>query len=269
MSDEAGRQLFLDLDDPAPRALAIPGGEVVLVSVRGPGKAVNEDAAAVVPFGAGGLIAVADGMGGHAAGARASRTALETLLGRIAEAGQRGEPLRHATLDGIEAANRGVLEMGVGAGTTLAAAIVRDHRARAVHVGDSMVLHVGQRGRIKALTIPHSPTGYAVEAGLMEEGAALLHEERHVITNFVGSEAMRIELGASIPLARRDTLLVASDGLCDNLTLDEIVGFVRRGPLDAAATGMTELARERMRTERAAVPGKPDDLTFLLYRRGA
>ncbi len=245
----------------------VPGGEVVAYRRAGPGHAECEDAAAVVSSTAGTLLLVADGMGGQPAGARASQLAIEEVAARVlAEVGEGGE-LRHALLDGIEAANRAVRALGVGAGTTLAAMAVRaDGHARAVHVGDSVVLHLGQRGRMKAKTVPHSPTGLLVEAGTIDEAEALRHEDRHLVTNYIGQEGMRIEVGASKRVMPRDTLIAASDGLADNLDLEEIVNRVRRGPLLAAGEALCELARQRMERPGPSDPSKPDDLTFLLYR---
>ena len=241
-------------------------GEVVVFSTAGPGKSINEDAAAVAWRGKEGVLAVADGMGGMNAANNASRAALESLTARLAQDTDVDAPLRHAVLEGFERANAAVLSLGVGAGTTLAALVLRKGAAQSVHVGDSMVLHVGQRGRVKALTIPHSPIGYAVEAGWLDKNDALHHDELHVISNFVGFEGMRIDLGAKIPVARRDTLLLASDGLADNLQLEEIVEIVRKGPLIKAGESLARLARERMAKPDAGMPSKPDDLTFVLYR---
>jgi serine/threonine protein phosphatase PrpC len=139
---------------------------------------------------------------------------------------------------------------------------------RSYHVGDSFVLVAGQRGRIKLQTIAHSPVGYAVEAGMLDEQEAMHHEERHVISNAVGSSDMRIELGAPLALAPRDTLLVASDGLSDNLHMEEIVAAIRTGPLLTVSRTLAERALARMRGEGGSEPSKPDDLTFMLFRPG-
>ncbi len=267
MAERSDAVLFLEHKDEEPTSLSFGEGEVVAFSTSAPLKETNQDAAAVLFYPGGGVIAVADGMGGQSAGERAARITLETLSVGAVLGRDRGDSLREVVLDAIEAANRAVLNLGVGAGTTLAALIVRAGRARPIHVGDSMVLHVGQRGRIKTQTVSHSPTGYGVEAGLLDEDEALHHEERHLISNYVGKEGMHIEIGSSVPIARRDTLLVASDGLADNLTVDEIVEIVRKGPLLQAGRELSSLARERMATKRAEFPSKPDDLTFLLYRR--
>jgi serine/threonine protein phosphatase PrpC len=128
---------------------------------------------------------------------------------------------------------------------------------------------VGQRGRIKQRVVPHSPTGFAVEAGLLDEHEAVQHDQRHVLFNVVGSPDMRVEVGSALQLAVHDTVLLASDGLFDNLFIDEIVDTIRVGPLASAADKLVERARARMQGDGAAdSPCKPDDLTIVLYRRG-
>jgi serine/threonine protein phosphatase PrpC len=247
------------------------GGTAAVFTTRSPQKATpNEDVAALWPAAAGsGVLAVADGLGGHAGGERASRLAIETI-GRSIQASPASdgprEALRGAILDGIEAANRTVRELGTGAATTLALVEIQDRLIRPYHVGDSVILLTGQRGKLKLQTISHSPIGYAVEAGLMNEEDAIHHEARHVISNVIGSEEMRIEIGPLIEMAARDTLLLASDGLLDNLLPGEIVEFVRSGPLASGVAAMIAEAQQRMAGQNAGGPSKPDDLTVIAYR---
>ena len=75
-----------------------------------------------------------------------------------------------------------------------------------------------------------------------------------------------LALGPTLELSARDTLLLASDGLFDNLYVDEIVERVRRGPLEAAGRRLAEECARRMSREREGRPSKPDDVTFLVYR---
>jgi PPM family protein phosphatase len=249
------------------------GGSVAVFTTRSPHKeTANEDVAALWPIGrTSGVLAVADGLGGHVGGERASRRAAEAVQKSLQEAmpaEQDGEPveLRAAILNGIEAANESVRELGTGAATTMALVEIQDRTIRPYHVGDSAILLTGQRGKLKLQTIPHSPIGYAVEAGLMREEDAIHLEERHVISNVIGSEQMRIEIGSPIEMAPRDTLLLASDGLFDNLLPDEIVEAVRSGPLDEAVGELVATARDRMAKQDGPAPCKPDDLTVIAYR---
>lgn len=165
------------------------GGSVVIFTTRSPQKETpNEDVAALWPVGlTSGVLAVADGLGGHAGGERASRLATEAIQKSLQAAppAAEGEPtdLRAAILDGIEAANQTVRDLGTGAATTMALVEIQDRTIRPYHVGDSAILVTGQRGKVKLQTIPHSPIGYAVEAGLMKEEEAIHHEARHVISS--------------------------------------------------------------------------------------
>jgi serine/threonine protein phosphatase PrpC len=78
---------------------------------------------------------------------------------------------------------------------------------------------------------------------------------------------MRVEIGPALDLALRDTVLLASDGLFDNLFIDEIVDIIRTGPLPAAADRLVEAARKRMEGDGSdGHPCKPDDLTVVLFR---
>jgi serine/threonine protein phosphatase PrpC len=130
-----------------------------------------------------------------------------------------------------------------------------------------MILAVGQRGRVKLQTVSHSPVGYAYEAGLLDETEAMHHEDRHLVSNVIGSPDMRIEIGPPVCLAPRDTLLLASDGLLDNLYNDEIVERARKGPLKGVVHSLAGACRERMTHPQQGAPSKPDDLTLVVFRR--
>jgi serine/threonine protein phosphatase PrpC len=262
---------FLDRDMVEAEARSMAGGQVVVYSSRCPEKTTpNEDAAALIPLGdAAGVLVVADGMGGGQAGEQASRIATECMVTTIEEGDDDETLLRTAILNGFERANEAILERGVGAATTLAVIEISEQVVRPYHVGDSMILVVGQRGKVKLQTTPHSPVGFAVEAGMLDEKDAIHHEDRHVVSNVIGSSEMKIEIGSPVKLALCDTVLVASDGLFDNLHVPEIVETIRKGKLMKAAGKLIEAARRRMAGSAETKPSKPDDLTFILYRRGA
>lgn len=149
-----------------PELLRVGPGLVAVISSPKPDSAsTNEDAAAVVPVDQNsGVLAVADGVGGSKFGEVASRIALETLSKAVNKAQADRSDLRAAILDGFEQANRAVLDLGQGAATTLAVVEIRDNTYRTYHVGDSFVLVIGQRGKLKLQTVPHSPVGYAIES---------------------------------------------------------------------------------------------------------
>lgn len=252
--------------------IAFGAGQAAVFSTRSPTKTTaNEDAAAVIPLGEAGLVlVVADGVGGAAAGETASALAVTAMRECLASAIERQASIRTAILDGFDLANERVLALGTGAATTLSVVEIQQGVFRPYHAGDSLILAVGLRGKIKLQTAAHSPVGFAIAAGLLAEAEAMHHDERHLVSNVIGASDMRIELGPITKLARRDTVLVASDGLSDNLHTAEIVELMRKGSLSQAADRLQELSQSRMRafTDPASTsgPSKPDDLSFVLFR---
>jgi len=261
--------IFTDVDMTRGEQFELGAGEAVVLSIPKPGReGPNEDAAALISLAEEVAVAVvSDGAGGHPGGAEAASLAIRAVCESVAELGDDLHNLRDAIINGFESADRAISALGTGAAATLAVVEIQGSRMRAYHAGDSMVLVTGQRGRIKWLTIPHSPVGYAVEAGLLDRGDALHHEDLHLVSNLLGGQGMRIELGAALELSPRDTVVLASDGLSDNLHLDEIVERIRKGPLPHAVAELAALGRERMAAPSDGAPSKPDDLTFIAIRR--
>lgn len=288
------QQHFDKLREPLPDVtqVQLAAGEAAWISLKSPAKpGPNEDAVAVIrvpPDGA--LLLVADGLGGHRGGRRASQLMRSQL---VKAARKMSEPRptspvvisgvisvpsnapevpwsardhRSSILDEIEKVNQRLLRARVGAATTLALLELRGTRVRTYHVGDSEILIVSQRGRLKYSTVSHSPVGYAVESGMLTEEEALLHPDRHLVSNVVGSDQMSVELGPWVALSPRDTVLLASDGLFDNLLQWEIIELIRKGKLADGVRNLAELARSRMVFPSPEYPSKPDDLSILAYR---
>lgn len=210
---------------------------------------------------------VADGMGGTPAGREASSMAVNAIHSSLKYANFHHSSLRENILDGIEQANDNINSLGVGAGSTLAAIELNEHTLRPYHVGDSMILVIGQKGKIKLQTTSHSPVGYAVQAGMLDEDEAIHHQERHLVSNSLGSPEMHIEVGPALSLTRYDTVLLATDGLFDNLLISEIIERIRKGSLKTASISLIDECSKRMRHPDLDQPSKPDDMTFILYRR--
>ncbi|MFK8029323.1 MAG: PP2C family serine/threonine-protein phosphatase [Gammaproteobacteria bacterium] len=211
---------------------------------------------------------VADGLGGHRAGAEASATAIKSLFKTLRNHDLE-RSLRTTMMNGLEQGNQQVIDVGGGAATTIIGAIIHKRELRVYHIGDSGGLLVGQRGVVKLKTIAHSPVGHAEASGLIDEEMALAHESRHIVSNVLGSTEMSIEVGPVVELARYDTLLLCSDGLLDNLRIHEIVDIIRKGNLRVVAEKLRKRIQERMTTLTIDHPCKPDDLSFVLYRRNS
>lgn len=259
--------IYSAADLEAPRAGRFLHGHVACFTHKGPDKVQNEDALAIIPTNDhSGIMVVADGLGGQPRGDLAARTVIEA----ITEVTAAGHPsLREAILHGIDQANRRIMEDGYYGGSTLAVLEIEGRHVRPYHIGDAFVIVTGQRGKIKFQSIAHSPVGYAVESGLIDENDAVHHHERNLVSNFVGTTEMYIDIGPRIELDPRDTILIASDGLSDNLYVEEIVETVRVGPLAKAAAHLQSETRDRMVNRGGELPSHPDDLTFCLFRLDA
>lgn len=263
-------------------------GEAALFSMKSPVReSANQDSLGAFSVNDDrGLLVVADGVGGHRGGRRASQSlvrAIEKTADAIRKSIDRPPVLisktipvdvnpssidtRGQILEQLDRVNRRLLKRGSGAATTLAMVEIQGNKARTYHVGDSEILIVSQRGRIKYRTVAHSPVGYAHEAGMLTEEEALVHSERHLISNIVGCDHMSIECGPWIKLSARDTVLIGSDGLFDNLKQSEIVDLIRVGRLEESVQALAEKAVNRMVQPAYGLPSKNDDLTMVVYRR--
>lgn len=211
------------------------------------------------------VFAVADGCGGMRGGQLASRLALQHLGASLAQNGSAPNGLRAAILDGIESANDAIRGLRMGAACTMAVVEYSGGRIRPYHVGDSKILVMGSRGRVHYESICHSPVGFAVESGWLEADEAMHHEDRHLVSNVVGCESMRIEIGPTMTLGSRDTLVIASDGLFDNVSTQEVIARLRKGPLQREVTDIMELATARMHGIEGE-PSKPDDISLIAVR---
>ncbi len=244
--------------------------EIVVFSSRSPAKTTrNEDSVAWVSWTGALLIVLADGVGGQPGGGDASELAVRLMVDRFKNINDEQitlEVFREGILDAFERANGEIQSLAIGSGTTLTAVAVAGDSVRVFNVGDSSSLICGGKGKIKFTNTPHSPTGYAVAAGLLNEDDALHHDDRHLISNVVGSPDMHIDIGPVIKLDKLDRLVVASDGLWDNMYMDEVITAVRVLPLSKAAQLIIKTCDNRMSNDGDNWPGHADDLSFVVVR---
>lgn len=251
-----------------PRLYEFSAGEVCVFTTARPGKDLNEDSFMISETGPSSLfLAVADGVGGHQKGDVASSEAISALCEKLGSPIiDSDEGLRPQILSSFESANQRVLAVGGGAATTLVACEINRDHLRTYNVGDSRLMHMGARGKIKYFTVAHSPVGYGMEAGLIQPDDALTHEDRHLVNNVVGTVGMSMDVSTPLAMAANDLVLLASDGLYDNLKEEEIVGAITRGSLLVRMNALVEKCRFRMTNEEPEQASNPDDLTIILFR---
>ena len=83
---------------------------------------------------------------------------------------------------------------------------------------------------------------------------------------FVNFKPPEDEIGPPLPLLPHDTLLLAIDGLTDNLHTQEIVDRIRAGPLAGVLGEVVAACADRMCNPSEGAPSKPDDLACILFR---
>lgn len=187
---------------------------------------VNEDACLERPHvGAGGLWAVADGMGGHTAGDVASRVVIDAL--REVQPAADEASFSNYVQQAVARANTNLLEQAAyqyqnrTVGTTVAILLAYDRSGVCLWAGDSRIYRL-RNGQLQQLTHDHSHVQELVDRGVLEPAAARHHPMANVITRAVG---VRHELSLDsgrFDLAGGDVFLLCSDGLSKLLTDDEI-----------------------------------------------
>ena len=270
MSSSLTSRIWYEFDSNSLETVELSNGQAVIYSRRCPTRdsTPNEDAACIVEVAeCQSVLAVADGVGGGMSGNKASRCVIEQLARACLEgtddSRQKRAGLRCQIIDAIETANDEILSWGVGAATTMTAVELKDGNFRYFHVGDSGALITSNRGTIRFSTVGHAPVAQAVAIGMLDSKEAIGHVDQNLITNCVGCSKMRIEFGIFQPVSIRDTLIIASDGLFDNLTKQEIADFIRKGSLIEQVNRLVQAAESRMEDE----AGKPDDLTVICFRK--
>jgi protein phosphatase len=201
-----------------------------------------------------GLYAVADGMGGHLGGERASKMAVEVLekemrarLGSLIDAnGGVSQALGEAT----RLASQAIYETAqispdhAGMGTTLTGLCFHGQSLTLCHVGDSRAYLV-RDGRARQLTEDHSWIQEQVRAGLLSPGDAMASRFRNIITRSVGFEPSVTPDLFTMPVEAGDCYLVCSDGLSNYFSAEEIGRIVAGQFYSEAGRALVEIANER------------------------
>ena len=257
--------------------VALPEGTVRLTfsahTDRGVVRRINEDSLLAAPP----LFIVADGMGGHAFGDRASQTAVHTFASEFA-ADVAATPER--ILETLRLANDAVIELtadegpgGAISGTTLTGvALVEsdddDLRAAynwmAFNVGDSRT-YVWDGDSLTQLSVDHSAVQEMVDLGLITRREAELHPDRNIVTRALGAD---VEVDADVwlvPLAGHQTFVLCSDGLTKELSDADIARIIATSDAERRNDSQTPSATLAERLVDAAVAaGGTDNVTVVV-----
>lgn len=213
------------------------------------------------------LLAVADGMGGAAAGEVASKLAMEVLddsFSRYVEEMNAGRPvvgLDKLADKAIKLANRRVHAAAVknegrrGMGTTLTLVAMMGNKAYLGHVGDSRA-YLARGDKIYQLTKDHSWVEEQLEKGLLSEEEAKVHEWRNLITRALGTRPYVAPDIVEISVKKRDVFVISTDGLHGLVSPEEILSEIRRTQNHQSSVEfLIALANDR---------GGPDNITLVI-----
>jgi len=218
----------------------------------------NEDSFAMVPEL--GLVVVADGMGGHAAGEQASAIAVESIPNFVRdnlaslvewEASPQGESPQGRILSGsVQRACYDIHSTArenpalQGMGTTVVCVWARGSRVAVSHVGDSRVYL--QRGNsVLQVTDDHSLVNEQVKAGVITFEQAKTSRFKNIITRSVGFEPDVAVDCYMLDAEPGDKILLCSDGLSNFVEVAEVGGALATLSLDAVPEQLINLANQR------------------------
>lgn len=202
----------------------------------------------MMPFG---LYIVADGMGGHANGHVASKTASRMMARDVINkiympllAGKPNPtPIQEVMADAVRMANTAIYELDESdSGTTLSTALILGRRLHVSHVGDSRI-YLMTDGELEAVTKDHSLVNRMQEVGQLTAEEATIFQYRHVLLRALGqTEEVDSDTFMRL-LPRNGKLLLCSDGLCGLVPDDAIAAIMQQEiPVDETADQLLQAA---------------------------
>lgn len=204
-----------------------------------------------------GLWAVADGLGGHAAGDLASRAVArrlegvaerDDLTGMLAAA---GEALHQANAELFELEAR--FGRGRAPGSTVAVLLIRGDEAAVTWAGDSRIYRL-RGGQARQVTRDHSHVQELIDEQLIRPEEAESHPMAHAITRAVGIDRMLELESARLEVLPGDRFLLCTDGLSRLLSLAEIQDRMKMESQEESVQSLLDTALER---------GAPDNITVV------
>jgi len=219
----------------------------------------NEDSGFVSPQ----IIAVADGMGGHAAGEVASRIAVEvlhslipTLVATDIDEDSVEDLLMHSlhSIDSEISVVTGEEIEKRGMGTTLTALLIRDKYISLLHVGDSRCYRL--RGNtLEQLSNDHTVIQELLDQGAISPAEAVEHPQRSMLTQALRGDGDVTPVLQMYEVKKGDRYLLCSDGLSGVLTDKEIKIGLKKSDKDEAVKFLVDATY---------VNGAPDNVTVLI-----
>ena len=224
--------------------------ELAYLTTTGKVRLKNEDTVLLVGDEKQGLAVVADGMGGHAAGEKASAIVYQVFADAYVDMPSRPGELSSWIEQQVQEANSQILQYSKAenlavVGTTMACVCWSDELLVIGHVGDSRVYAV-EDGQLRQLTDDHSYVNMLKQLGELSEEEVENHPRRNVITRSIGSNEV-VDVDVQVRDAPDyEIVLVCSDGLTDEVPYEVIQQLLQEdAPLEKIVERLVSEANER------------------------
>ncbi|HHT47585.1 MAG TPA: Stp1/IreP family PP2C-type Ser/Thr phosphatase [Firmicutes bacterium] len=231
----------------------------------------NEDCYFIPPEKGPFIFAVADGMGGHAAGEVASSLSIEALEKNIARFSDKLQSyslneMKNFLKESILKANKEIFDIQSqssdlkGMGTTFTVAVFFHQELLIGHIGDSQAYLFNESGYVQ-ITEDHSLVAELLKNGEIEPDEVYDHPQRHLLTRALGtSSSLNIDFYTE-GIKPGDCILLCTDGLTNVLRPAEIRDIIFE--YDYRESNNLEKVADRL-LNKANELGGPDNITFEL-----
>ena len=210
-------------------------------------KDLNQDSIGYIEFSKDvGLLLLADGIGGHRGGDKASRLIVRSIISSLRNL-KKSSLIQKAPMAMLKA-NEKVRKLNIGAGSTLTLCLIIDGVATIFSTGDSRAYIYSSAGNLKFKTLDLSVEGLAAAAGVSSNENALYY--------YVGDQTLSFMTYGPIELSPQDSIILCSDGIHGNITDDEISEIIKSSKED---TNKGELLLQQVKSNFI----NPDDHSFL------
>jgi protein phosphatase len=217
-----------------------------------------------LPFG---LFLVADGMGGHHSGEKASSLAVHAASQYLIEKVYYDFTYDHKEFsdvdieqylkDAVEAAQLLISRQVPGGGTTLTLVMALGDRMFFAHVGDSRCYRIDLEGKMSLITKDHSLVKRLIDLGEITEDEANRHPQRNVLYRALGqNDPFEPDIG-QFDLLKGERLLICSDGLWGVLDEEQMLEIInhQNGAIEQIACDLVQAANDS---------GGPDNISLIL-----
>lgn len=213
-----------------------------------------------------GLYIVADGMGGHLHGEKASEVAVHAMASSVLSNlfsftvdnpnEEREESIQELMEEGMRSAHQAILQQAPGGGSTLTGLLILQDQMTIAHIGDSRAYQIDPERDVQVLTTDHSLVKRLQDLGQITSDEAAIHPQRNVLYRALGqAEPIDAEVITS-PVPSSGYLMLCSDGLWGVVSDNEMVKII--------TTAVSPQEASQKLLEAANTAGGPDNISVII-----